>query len=208
VSQTPGFKDALDRFAQFFISPLLKKEAMQREREAIESGKPKFQKFNCPINIFLFLEFNLALPSDYHRKKQLISSFAKKGHPATKFSWGNVASLGGGAGDKQAEKDSEVHCKLQEFREKHYNAESMTLAVQSTHDLDTLQQWVVEYFGPVPTSNTTKSKPQLVDESLKLPFDTKEFKMLYKVAPVKDVQEVFACKMKYFLALLFDGNSA
>jgi secreted Zn-dependent insulinase-like peptidase len=39
VSQTPGFKDALDRFAQFFISPLLKKEAMQREREAIESGQ-------------------------------------------------------------------------------------------------------------------------------------------------------------------------
>ena len=35
----------MDRFAQFFISPLMKKEAMQREREAVDS------------------EFQMALPS-------------------------------------------------------------------------------------------------------------------------------------------------
>lgn len=29
---------ALDRFAQFFISPLMKRDAISREREAIESG--------------------------------------------------------------------------------------------------------------------------------------------------------------------------
>ena len=31
------FISALDRFSQFFIAPLLKKEAMQREREAVDS---------------------------------------------------------------------------------------------------------------------------------------------------------------------------
>jgi nardilysin len=38
VSQERHLRKALDKFAQFFISPLMKKDAMQREREAIESG--------------------------------------------------------------------------------------------------------------------------------------------------------------------------
>jgi secreted Zn-dependent insulinase-like peptidase len=101
-----------------------------------------------------------------------------------------VVSLGGAAGDKQEERDSEVHSKLQDFRHKHYVAESMTLAVQSTHDLDTLQNYVVKFFSKVPSSNSTKPLTGVQDENLKLPFDTDEFKKLYYVKPVKDVQEV------------------
>ena len=46
------FFSALDRFAQFFIAPLMKKNAMEREREAVDS------------------EFEQALPSDYNRRQQ------------------------------------------------------------------------------------------------------------------------------------------
>ena len=46
------FISALDRFAQFFIAPLMKKNAMEREREAVDS------------------EFEQALPSDYNRRQQ------------------------------------------------------------------------------------------------------------------------------------------
>ena len=31
--------DALDRFAQFFISPLMKKDSVDREVQAVDSGK-------------------------------------------------------------------------------------------------------------------------------------------------------------------------
>lgn len=31
-------RESLDRFAQFFISPLMKRDAINREREAVESG--------------------------------------------------------------------------------------------------------------------------------------------------------------------------
>ena len=65
----------LDRFAQFFIAPLMKKEAMQREREAVDS------------------EFQMSLPSDYCRKEQIFGSLAKDKHPMTKFMWGNLTSL-------------------------------------------------------------------------------------------------------------------
>jgi secreted Zn-dependent insulinase-like peptidase len=33
----------MDMFSQFFVSPLMLKEAMQREREAIESGESLIQ---------------------------------------------------------------------------------------------------------------------------------------------------------------------
>ena len=69
------FPLALDRFAQFFIAPLMKQETMQREREAVDS------------------EFEMALQSDYNRKQQIFSLAAKKGHPMGKFMWGNLKSL-------------------------------------------------------------------------------------------------------------------
>lgn len=47
--QEEHLKEAMDIFSQFFISPLMKYEAMARERQAIES------------------EFNMALPSDDYR---------------------------------------------------------------------------------------------------------------------------------------------
>lgn len=36
--QEKHLSSALDRFAQFFIKPLMKKDAITREREAVESG--------------------------------------------------------------------------------------------------------------------------------------------------------------------------
>ncbi len=65
----------LDMFAGFFINPLMKQEAMQREREAVDS------------------EFQMALPSDYNRKAQIYGSLAKPNHPMGKFMWGNLESL-------------------------------------------------------------------------------------------------------------------
>ncbi len=36
-SSNEGFEGALDRFAQFFISPLLKEDSTEREMEAVDS---------------------------------------------------------------------------------------------------------------------------------------------------------------------------
>ena len=36
--QQPHFKEALDKFANFFIAPLLKKDCVDRELEAVHSG--------------------------------------------------------------------------------------------------------------------------------------------------------------------------
>ncbi|KAF4521421.1 hypothetical protein B566_EDAN010578 [Ephemera danica] len=146
LCQPRHFRKAVDKFAQFFISPLMKKDAMQREREAIESG-----------------------------------------HPIRKFAWGNMATLGGNSGDQQSARDEEIHKRLHQFRTGHYLAPSMRLAVQSRHSLDTLQNWVLECFGSIPSGPEV---PQLVQVKHEKPFDTPLFNKFYHVAPVKDVCQV------------------
>ena len=73
--QRRHLQTSLDMFAQFFIKPLMKKEAMEREREAVDS------------------EYQMSLPSDYARKQQIFGSVAKDKHPLSKFMWGNKQSL-------------------------------------------------------------------------------------------------------------------
>uniref|UniRef100_A0A8C3HE72 Nardilysin n=1 Tax=Chrysemys picta bellii TaxID=8478 RepID=A0A8C3HE72_CHRPI len=70
--QRKYFKEALDRWAQFFIHPLMIRDAIDREVEAVDS------------------EYQLARPSDANRKEMLFGSLARPGHPMKKFFWGLV----------------------------------------------------------------------------------------------------------------------
>ena len=67
--------DALDRFAQFFISPLFSADATEREILAVDS------------------EFNISLQNDAHRSREVFNQTCRRGHPAAKFGWGNYKSL-------------------------------------------------------------------------------------------------------------------
>ena len=90
--QRRSFNEAVDRFAQFFISPLMKKEAMTRERMAVHS------------------EFQQAKPSDSDRKQQLLGTLAKDpDNPMGKFMWGNLESLSG-------KSDEEINKLLHQFK--------------------------------------------------------------------------------------------
>lgn len=71
----------------------------------------------------------MALPSDFYRKEQLFCSFARPGHPATKFSWGNLLTL------RDNVMDAKLYEELHKFRERHYSAHRMKLAVQVSAEL-------------------------------------------------------------------------
>ncbi|KAH6828296.1 Insulinase family protein [Perilla frutescens var. hirtella] len=66
---------ALTRFAQFFTSPLVKAEAMEREVLAVDS------------------EFNQVLQNDSCRLQQLQCYTSASGHAFNRFFWGNKKSL-------------------------------------------------------------------------------------------------------------------
>uniref|UniRef100_A0A671YRQ4 Nardilysin convertase n=1 Tax=Sparus aurata TaxID=8175 RepID=A0A671YRQ4_SPAAU len=138
--QRKSFKEALDRWAQFFICPLMIRDAIDREVEAVDS------------------EYQLAKPSDSHRKEMLFGSLAKPGHPMGKFCWGNAQTLK----QEPQKKKINVYKRLRAFWKKHYSAHYMTLAVQSKEKLDTLEEWrlsVTKLFLKVHALNITWALP-------------------------------------------------
>eukprot|EP00898_Chlorokybus_atmophyticus_P001398 jgi/Chlat1/2259/Chrsp17S08725 len=120
-------KPALDRFAQFYVSPLLKLEAMDREVQAVDS------------------EFSQALQSDFCRLQQMQCYFSPEGHPFRKFGWGNRRSLV----DIPWEQGVDVRTKLLQLYDGHYHAGRMSLVIVGGEPLDVLESWVRELFGPV-----------------------------------------------------------
>ncbi|CAH2052158.1 unnamed protein product, partial [Iphiclides podalirius] len=163
--QEKYLSQAMDMFSQFFVSPLMMKEAMQREREAIES------------------EFAIASPSDSNRKDQLLSSLFPEGHPARTFTWGNLRSLRDDLHD-----DERLHMAAHEFRRRHYSAHRMTVAVQARMELSELEQYVINTFGQVP--NNGLAPDDFTGYAFKPDSVTPEFRSIYYVKPLSDTTEV------------------
>jgi len=157
------FQEGLDRFAQFFIAPLMKQDAMEREREAVDS------------------EYQMALPSDSNRLCQIMGGLAKPGHPMAKFMWGNKGSL-----SPDGLTDEQMHKRLHEFRLRHYTAQCMYLTVQSQQSLDTLQEWVVASYSGVANNNQAREEFSAMPE----PFATPAWPKLYSLIPVKNDYKV------------------
>lgn len=156
------FDEALDRFSQFFKEPLMKREAMTRERESIES------------------EFQMSVTSDSSRKEQLLCSLAKTNSPVNSFAWGNLITL------RDNVSDEELYNGVHEFRKRHYSAHRMTLTVQARLSLDELQGMVLTHFSGVPSNDL----PPLCLSGVTNVFDTPEFNRIYHVIPVKDLSQL------------------
>uniref|UniRef100_A0A8D1ZKI2 Nardilysin convertase n=1 Tax=Sus scrofa TaxID=9823 RepID=A0A8D1ZKI2_PIG len=159
--QRKYFKEALDRWAQFFIHPLMIRDAIDREVEAVDS------------------EYQLARPSDANRKEMLFGSLARPGHPMGKFFWGNAETLK----HEPKRNNIDTHARLREFWMRFYSAHYMTLVVQSKETLDTLEKWVTEIFSQIPNNGLPKPNfGHLTD-----PFDTPAFNKLYRVVPIRKI---------------------
>ncbi|CAN7036246.1 unnamed protein product [Brassica rapa subsp. trilocularis] len=148
---------ALKRFSQFFVAPLMKTEAMEREVLAVDS------------------EFNQALQNDACRLQQLQCYTSARGHPFNRFSWGNKKSLSGAM-----ENGVDLRECIMKLYKEYYHGGLMKLVVIGGESLDTLESWVVELFGEV--KNGSKIMPTL---EAKGPIW--EGGKLYRLEAVKDV---------------------
>ncbi|KAL3850535.1 hypothetical protein ACJIZ3_012417 [Penstemon smallii] len=119
-------KGALTRFAQFFISPLVKAEAMEREVLAVDS------------------EFNQVLQNDSCRLQQLQCYTSALGHPFNRFFWGNKKSLA-----DAMEKGINLRDHILKLYHDNYFGGSMKLVVIGGETLDVLEDWVLELFSSV-----------------------------------------------------------
>ena len=154
-----AFPEALDLFAQFFISPLLLKDALHREREAVNS------------------EFQMALLEDGSRLNTVIKTFINDNHSASFFDYGSLKTL------KDDITDDELYDAVREFFKK-YVANNMFLSVQSSRPLDELQQLVVEQFSAIKSGEIATKPHQSVDQIFKPEFYNK----MHFIKPLKELQ--------------------
>ncbi|GFQ04195.1 insulin-degrading enzyme [Phtheirospermum japonicum] len=119
-------KGALTRFAQFFTSPLVKADAMEREVLAVDS------------------EFNQVLQSDPCRLQQLQCHTSSPGHPFNRFFWGNKKSLA-----DAVEKGINLRDRILKLYHDNYYGGSMKLVVIGGETLEVLESWVLELFSSV-----------------------------------------------------------
>lgn len=186
VTET-AFAEALDMFAYQFISPLLRKEAMQREREAVDS------------------EFQMAKTNDYVLSLEIIKTLIFDHHPASQFNYGNLKTL------KEKIGDDDLHRELLKLSEA-YVANRMNLCIQSKRSLDELQELVVKSFSAIkrgpeevnatapPIEKIFKSdfftklyymKPKTTRKSLMLTWALPSHQPHYKSWPLDYIQEIF-----------------
>jgi len=163
--QPKNFEGALDRFAQFFISPLLREDAVDREVKAVDS------------------EFKGLLTDDSVRVEAVLRRFASDQHAFSKFTYGNKKSI------VTMSKDKGI-CVLQRLRtffETQYCTKQMTLSLCSPIPLDDIELIAKKYFNGIPKR---ESLLRLSYDKLVNPFSLEQFHKLIYVYPVEEVHNI------------------
>ncbi|OWB55534.1 hypothetical protein B5S28_g1406 [[Candida] boidinii] len=177
-----AMEGALDRFSQFFISPLFDKNCKDREINAVDSENKK------------------NLQSDLWRLYQLSKSLTNPIHPYCKFSTGNKITLG----DDPIKKNVDVREVLMNFHKNYYSANIMKLVILSNKDLNTLTNWAIENFSNVKNKNVErpfykespfntnnysskliKAKPIMESRNLEISFPVPDSSPFWKSSPTK-----------------------
>lgn len=151
------FEEALDRFAQFFIKPLMSADATTREIKAVDSENQK------------------NLLSDSWRMNQLQKHLSSESHPYHKFSTGNWETLE----VKPKERGVDTRQELLKFYEENYSANLMYLVVYGKDDIDKLCSLVESKFEQI--KNIHRSKPSFTGQ----PCTSDHLQVLVKTVPVK-----------------------
>jgi insulysin len=124
------FTEALDRFSQFFISPLLSDEFITKERKNIEA------------------EFKLKLRDDIRRLYDVHKETINQRHPFSKFSVGNIDTLAD-------VKEKSISKEVEDFFTLYYQASYMTLAIEGPQTLVELTQLATQMFSGIKDNKST-----------------------------------------------------
>ena len=135
ASESPLY-GALDRFSQFFISPLFLSGTLDRELRAVDSENKK------------------NLQSDNWRLSQLDKSLSNPRHPYQHFSTGNLQTLR----DEPRKRNIDVRSEFIKFHDQFYSANQMKLVVLGKEPLDELESWVTELFADVQNKDLPQNR--------------------------------------------------
>jgi insulysin len=116
--KSDALEGALDRFSQFFIAPLMKEDAVEREMKAVDS------------------EYTMSLQNDMWRNDALFNYLSHPDSNQHRFRCGNIDTL----------KVDKIVENLKDFHKEFYSANIMKLVVSSKHSLEQMEKWAIQYF--------------------------------------------------------------
>ncbi|WP_087020356.1 insulinase family protein [Thaumasiovibrio subtropicus] len=124
-----AFAEGLDRFGQFFTAPLFNSDAVDKERNAVDS------------------EYKLKISDDTRRIYQVYKETINPLHPFSKFSVGSLSTLN----DRP---NQSVRDDLIAFYQQNYSSHRMGLVLMGPQPLEQLEKFALSYFNDVPFNNT------------------------------------------------------
>lgn len=130
--QPSAFPEALDRFAHFFIDPIISAEYSAREKNAVNS------------------EYQMQIKEDGWRGYMVGKQALNQDHPGSKFTIGSLETLSG-----------DIHQDLMHFFETQYSADQMGLVVISDQSLDAMETWIAPLFGQIKNKDIGPDYPQV-----------------------------------------------
>ncbi|MGR5149970.1 insulinase family protein [Photobacterium alginatilyticum] len=159
-----AFSEGLDRFGQFFTAPMFNEEAVDKERQAVDS------------------EYKLKVKDDVRRLYQVHKETINPAHPFSKFSVGDQTTLDDRDGKP-------VRDELIDFYQSHYSADLMSLVLLGPQSLDELENFTTTYFAHIP--NTDIAKPAIT-EPLVTANETAKFIKIEPIKEVRKLTLSFA----------------
>ncbi|KAA0191880.1 Nardilysin [Fasciolopsis buskii] len=165
------FVKCLDRFAQFFISPLMESGSTDRELSAVHS------------------EFELANARDSSRLQFFLGTLASEDSPFRLFGYGNIKSLR----EIPQQNGTDVYSLLHKHRQQTYSSHRMTLALHSKDTLENLEKLARDLFSDVPNRSGEQfyyAVPPLDFTRFRDSFNNPSFNKFYKVCPLGDREKL------------------
>ena len=178
-----AFDQALDRFSQFFISPLFNQEYVEREKNAVNA------------------EYQLKYKDDSRRFYDVLKEIINQDHPLAKFSVGSLDTL-------TDQPDISLQQALIDFYRQHYSAQQMKLVVIGPYSLDNLADMVTSRFNeipdfPVATEQTVPALYQTGDLPMRVNIEpVKDVHQLILQFPVPPTHEYYQSKPLVYLSNL------
>lgn len=189
--KTQAFEPALDRFSQFFISPLFDSDYVERERNAVHS------------------EFESKRLEDGRRVYVADKLIMNPAHSWSMFTVGNLNTLDN--------KDTNpIQPELIDFYQRYYSANLMTASIIGPQSLEELEQLARTYLGPIKNTGAQKYQDTelLYDDSLlPLQLEVKTLKAMQQLRisfPLPERRSHWQTKPLYFVAnqLGYEGEGS
>jgi len=120
-----AFEGALDRFSEFFKSPLFNASSVNREINAVDSEHKK------------------NLQNDSRRLDQILMNHTNPNSKLNRFTTGNTETL----------RKNDIREKLLQFHNENYSSNLMTLTLLGNHSMEMMEKYALQYFSEIPNKN-------------------------------------------------------